>query len=95
MLSFDDILPSKKFFGGDPPNQPKTIKMNNNFKQKFNKQNNVISTNTETDTKTEPKTNTNPYDYTAPKQQNLINPTRYPFKQTNNYYQNSIQNFLK
>lgn len=89
MLSFDDILPSKKIFGGDPPNQPKTINMNSNFKQKFNKQKNVISTNTETDTKIEPKTKTNPYDYTVPKQQNLINPTRYPFKQTNNYYQNS------
>lgn len=96
MLSFDDILPSKKL-GGDPPNQqknqPKTIKMNNNFKQKFNKQNSVISTNTETDTKTE--TETNPYDYTAPKQQTLIAPTKYPFKQADNYSNQSINNYQK
>lgn len=98
MLSFDDILPSKKL-GGDPPNQqknqPKTIKMNNNFKQKFNKQNNVISTNTETDTKTETETETNPYDYTAPKQQTLIAPTKYPFKQADNYSNQSVNNYQK
>lgn len=98
MLSFDDILPSKKL-GGDPPNQqknqPKTIKMNNNFKQKFNKQNNVISTNTETDTKTETETETNPYDYTAPKQQTLIAPTKYPFKQADNYLNQSVNNYQK
>ena len=88
MLSFDDILPSKKL-GGDPPNQPKTIKMNSNFKQKFDKQNNVISTNTETDTKIEPKTKTKPYNYTAPKQQTLIAPTKYPFKPADNYDQSS------
>lgn len=88
MLSFNDILPSKKL-GGEPPNQPKTIKMNSNFKQKFDKQNNVISTNTETDTKTESNTNTNPYDYTAPRQQTLIAPTKYPFKQAESYNQSS------
>lgn len=90
MLSFDDILPSKKLGGNPPPkNQPKTIKMNSNFKQKFDKQNNVISTNTETDTKTESNTNTNPYDYTAPRQQTLIAPTKYPFKQAESYNQSS------
>ena len=60
MLSFDDILPSKKIFGGDPSkNQPKNIKLNKSFKQPVNKQNNVISINTETDTKEEPKTDAN------------------------------------
>ena len=94
MLSFDDILPSKKL-GGEPPNQPKNIKMNSNFKRKINKQNSVISTNTETDTKTETKTNTNPYDYTAPKQQTLIAPTKYPFKQADNYSNQSVNNYQK
>ena len=105
MMSFDDILPSKKFFGGDPPKhqqqkhqqqkhqqqnqQPKNINLNKNFKQSVNKQTNVISTNTETNIKEEPKTNTKPYDYTVPIQQNLVAPTKYPFKPANNYYQSS------
>ena len=105
MISFDDILPSKKFFGGDPPKhqqqkhqqqkhqqqnqQPKNINLNKNFKQSVNKQTNVISTNTETNIKEEPKTNTKPYDYTVPIQQNLVAPTKYPFKPANNYYQSS------
>lgn len=67
MLSFDDILPSKKL-GGDP----KSYKHNEQFNQSFNKPLN-ISTNTKTDTNIEESKQ----EFNSPKKDNLITPFNY------------------
>ena len=92
MLSFDDILPSKKL-GGDP----KPYKHNKPFNQSFNKPLN-ISTNTETNTNIEePK-----QEFNSPKKDNLITPfnNEYPSKSSfgkafNKYNKESIKQYNK